>query len=32
VAGGSVAIGWAPGEHIRLTGTATHVFIGEIDL
>jgi diaminopimelate epimerase len=30
--GGSLTIGWAPGEPIRMTGGATHVFTGEIDL
>ncbi|MBB6125191.1 diaminopimelate epimerase [Sphingobium subterraneum] len=30
--GGDLAIDWAPGGHIRMTGPATHVFDGEIDL
>jgi diaminopimelate epimerase len=30
--GGTLAISWAPGEPIRMRGTATHVFTGEIDL
>lgn len=30
--GGSLAIDWAPGETIRMSGAATHVFKGEIDL
>jgi len=30
--GGSLTIGWAPGEPIRMRGAATHVFTGEIDL
>ena len=30
--GGSLTISWAPGEPIRMRGTATHVFQGEIDL
>jgi diaminopimelate epimerase len=30
--GGSLSIGWAPGEPIRMRGTATHVFSGELDL
>jgi diaminopimelate epimerase len=30
--GGSLTIGWAPGEPIRMRGTATHVFSGELDL
>ncbi len=29
--GGDLAIGWAPGETIRMTGPATHVFSGEAD-
>ncbi len=30
--GGSLTIEWAPGEPIRMRGTATHVFSGELDL
>lgn len=30
--GGALAIDWRPGETIRMTGPATHVFSGEIDL
>lgn len=30
--GGTLTIGWAPGEPIRMTGAATHVFTGSIDL
>lgn len=30
--GGDLAIEWAPGQPIRMTGPATHVFTGEIDL
>jgi len=30
--GGSLTIRWAPGEPIRMRGTATHVFSGELDL
>jgi diaminopimelate epimerase len=30
--GGSLTIGWAPGEPIHMRGTATHVFSGELDL
>lgn len=30
--GGSLTIGWEPGGPIRMTGTATHVFTGEIEL
>jgi len=30
--GGSLTISWAPGEPIRMRGTATHVFWGELDL
>lgn len=30
--GGSLTIGWAPGEPIRMRGSATHVFSGELDL
>lgn len=29
--GGDLLIGWAPGEHIRMTGPATSVFEGEAD-
>lgn len=29
--GGDLVIGWAPGEHIRMTGPATFVFEGEAD-
>ena len=30
--GGSLTISWEPGEPIRMRGTATHVFEGELDL
>lgn len=30
--GGELTIAWAPGEPIRMRGSATHVFKGEIDL
>jgi diaminopimelate epimerase len=30
--GGSLTISWAPSESIRMRGTATHVFEGELDL
>ncbi len=30
--GGSLTVGWAPGEPIRMRGSATHVFEGEIEL
>jgi len=30
--GGSLSIAWAPGEPIRMRGSASHVFTGEIDL
>ena len=30
--GGTLSIAWAPGESIRMSGGATHVFAGEIDL
>ena len=30
--GGQLSISWAPGEPIRMRGSATHVFKGEIDL
>ncbi len=30
--GGQLTVGWTPGEPIRMRGTATHVFKGEIDL
>jgi len=30
--GGSLTISWAPGKPIRMRGTATHVFSGELDL
>jgi diaminopimelate epimerase len=32
MAGGRLVIDWSPGEPIRMTGTATHVFEGELDL
>jgi diaminopimelate epimerase len=32
MSGGSLLISWAPGEPIRMRGTATHVFSGELDL
>ena len=30
--GGSLQISWAPGEPVRMRGSATHVFSGELDL
>jgi diaminopimelate epimerase len=30
--GGSLSIAWAPGEPVRMRGSATHVFEGQIDL
>jgi diaminopimelate epimerase len=30
--GGPLTIAWAPGEEVRMTGAATHVYTGEIDL
>ena len=30
--GGSLTVSWEPGEPIRMRGTATHVFEGELDL
>ena len=30
--GGSLTIGWEPGEPVRMRGSATHVFNGELDL
>jgi diaminopimelate epimerase len=30
--GGSLTISWEPGQPIRMRGTATHVFSGELDL
>jgi len=30
--GGSLTVGWAPREPIRMRGAATHVFSGELDL
>ena len=30
--GGSLTIAWSPGEPIRMRGSATHVFSGELDL
>jgi diaminopimelate epimerase len=30
--GGTLTIAWAPGETILMTGPATYVFKGEIDL
>ena len=30
--GGTLTIGWAPGEKVRMTGDATYVFRGEIEL
>src|SRR5438270_3226526 len=30
--GGSLTVSWAPGQPIRMRGTATHVFSGELDL
>ena len=32
MAGGTLTICWAPGEPIRMRGSATHVFSGELDL
>jgi diaminopimelate epimerase len=31
MAGGTLSIAWAPGELIRMTGPASHVFTGDID-
>jgi diaminopimelate epimerase len=30
--GGRLTISWAPGETIRMSGGATHVFSGEVNL
>jgi len=30
--GGSLTVSWAPGDQIRMRGSATHVFSGELDL
>jgi diaminopimelate epimerase len=30
--GGSLTIAWEPGQPIRMRGTATHVFSGELDI
>jgi diaminopimelate epimerase len=30
--GGTLQIEWTPGQTIRMTGPATHVFTGEIDI
>lgn len=30
--GGPLTIAWAPGQAVRMTGPATHVFTGELDL
>jgi diaminopimelate epimerase len=30
--GGSLVISWAPGETVRMRGSATHLFTGELDL
>ena len=30
--GGTLVIAWTPGETVRMTGPATHVFTGEIEL
>jgi diaminopimelate epimerase len=30
--GGTLTISWAPGEPVRMRGSATHVFSGELDL
>ena len=32
MSGGSLTIAWAPGEPIRMRGSATHVFSGELEL
>jgi diaminopimelate epimerase len=32
MAGGSLTIGWQPGEPVRMRGPAIHVFLGQIDL
>ena len=32
MSGGTLTVAWAPGEPIRMRGTATHVFKGELDL
>jgi diaminopimelate epimerase len=29
--GGSLTIEWTPGDPIRMSGPATHVFTGELD-
>lgn len=31
-AGGSISVAWAPGETVRMTGPAVHVFSGELEL
>jgi diaminopimelate epimerase len=30
--GGTLNIAWAPGDTIRMTGAATHVFTGKVTL
>jgi len=30
--GGSLTIAWEPGQPVRMRGSATHVFEGELDL
>ena len=30
--GGSLTVSWAPSEPVRMRGSATHVFSGELDL
>jgi diaminopimelate epimerase len=30
--GGSLTIAWEPGQPIRMRGTATHVFSGQLDI
>jgi diaminopimelate epimerase len=30
--GGKVTVSWAPGQELRMRGTATHVFEGDLDL
>jgi diaminopimelate epimerase len=32
MSGGTLSVSWAPGESVRMTGPAVHVFTGEIDL
>jgi diaminopimelate epimerase len=32
MSGGSLSVEWAPGQPIRMRGSATHVFTGELDV